>query len=89
MNVPSTESAGPHEVASERLAARLAEVTRRLAGERWLANARLAVFGAGVVAAFNTGAGDDTGPDTNRIRVDISARVVNELFPMFRPDAAR
>ena len=40
--------------------------------------------GTGVVAAFNTGAGDETGPDTNGIRVDISARVVNELFPSLR-----
>lgn len=40
--------------------------------------------GVGVIAAFNTGAGDDTGPDTDAIRVHTSARLVNELFPLFR-----
>ena len=45
--------------------------------------------GAGVVAAFNTGAADDTGPDTNAVRVEISARVVNELFPLLRGSGAR
>lgn len=39
--------------------------------------------GVGVIAAFNTGAGDETGPDTNAIRVHTSARLVNELFPHF------
>jgi len=40
--------------------------------------------GAGVIAAFNTGAGDETGPDTNALRVHTSARVVNEIFPLLR-----
>jgi CubicO group peptidase (beta-lactamase class C family) len=42
------------------------------------------VSGAGVLAAFNTGSADGTGPDTDALRVRISARVVNELFPILR-----
>jgi CubicO group peptidase (beta-lactamase class C family) len=42
------------------------------------------VSGAGVIAAFNTGPGDETGPDTNGLRVHTSARVVNEVFPILR-----
>jgi CubicO group peptidase (beta-lactamase class C family) len=45
--------------------------------------------GGGVVAAFNTGSTDDTGPDTDGIRVRISARMVNELFPLLRGAAGR
>jgi CubicO group peptidase (beta-lactamase class C family) len=40
--------------------------------------------GAGVIAAFNTGGDDGAGPDTDGVRVRISARVVNELFPLLR-----
>ena len=45
--------------------------------------------GAGVVAAFNTGAGDESGPDTNQLRVRVSARVVNELFPVLHTETSR
>lgn len=38
----------------------------------------------GVIAAFNTGPGDEGGPDTNGLRVRASARVVDELFPALR-----
>ncbi|MBT8489234.1 MAG: beta-lactamase family protein [Gemmatimonadetes bacterium] len=38
----------------------------------------------GVIAAFNTGAGDETGPDTNALRMRLSARVVDEFFPALR-----
>lgn len=40
--------------------------------------------GTGVIAAYNTGAGDETGPDTNALRVQTSARVVDEFFPALR-----
>lgn len=40
--------------------------------------------GAGVIAAFNTVGSGDAGPDTDAVRVRISARLVNELFPLFR-----
>lgn len=45
--------------------------------------------GAGVLAAFNTGGTGDGGPDTNAVRVHVSARVVNELFPLLRQEASR
>ena len=45
--------------------------------------------GAAVVAAFNTGGVGGGEPDTNRLRVEISARVVNELFPLLRGEASR
>ncbi|MDX1494994.1 MAG: serine hydrolase domain-containing protein, partial [Longimicrobiales bacterium] len=38
----------------------------------------------GVIAAYNTGPGDETGPDTNALRVRTSARVIDELFPLLR-----
>jgi len=40
--------------------------------------------GAGVIAAFNTVGDDGAGPDTDAVRVRISARVVNEVFPLLR-----
>lgn len=40
----------------------------------------------GVIAAFNTGPGDESGPDTNRLRIETSARVVDELFPELRKE---
>jgi CubicO group peptidase (beta-lactamase class C family) len=40
--------------------------------------------GSGVLAAFNTGSPDQTGPDTDAVRVRISGRLVNELFPRVR-----
>lgn len=40
--------------------------------------------GTGVIAAYNTGSGDESGPDTNALRVRTSARVVDELFPALR-----
>jgi hypothetical protein len=45
--------------------------------------------GAGVLSAFNTGSPDGTGPDTDALRVRISARVVNELFPSVREGGPR
>jgi CubicO group peptidase (beta-lactamase class C family) len=45
--------------------------------------------GAGVLSAFNTGSTDGTGPDTDALRVRISARVVNELFPSVRERGPR
>jgi len=40
--------------------------------------------GSAVLAAFNTGSSDETGPDTDAVRVRISGRLVNELFPRVR-----
>mgnify|MGYP002622904219 FL=1 len=40
--------------------------------------------GIGVIAAFNTGPGDESGPDTNGLRVRASTLVVDELFPALR-----
>lgn len=37
-----------------------------------------------VIAAYNTGPGDDTGPDTNALRVRASSLVVDQLFPAMR-----
>lgn len=38
----------------------------------------------GVLAAFNTVAGDETGPDTDRLRVRTTRRVTDDIFPLFR-----
>ncbi len=45
--------------------------------------------GAGVIAAFNTAGADETGPDTDRIRARISARLVNEVFPLLNRATGR
>lgn len=37
-----------------------------------------------VIAAYNTGPGDDTGPDTNALRIRASSLVVDQLFPALR-----
>lgn len=42
--------------------------------------------GTGVLGAFNTGPGDEAGPDTNRLRIETSARVVDELFVALRDE---
>lgn len=42
--------------------------------------------GTGVLGVFNTGPGDESGPDTNRLRVETSTRVVDELFPALREE---
>jgi CubicO group peptidase (beta-lactamase class C family) len=45
--------------------------------------------GAGVIAAFNSVGEGGSGPDTDAVRVRISARVVDELFPLLRKGGAR
>lgn len=45
--------------------------------------------GAGAIAAFNTGPGDDTGPDIDGLRVKTSARIIDELFPALRQGGGR
>lgn len=39
---------------------------------------------AAVIAAFNTGPGDDRTPDTDALRIETSRRVIDELFPLLR-----
>lgn len=45
--------------------------------------------GTGAIAAFNTGPGDDTGPDADGLRVKTSARIIDELFPVLREGGGR
>jgi len=42
----------------------------------------------GAISALNTVGLDETGPDSNGLRVAITTRLLNELFPLFRADAA-
>ncbi len=42
----------------------------------------------GAISALNTVGLDETGPDSNELRVAITTRLLNELFPLFRADAA-
>lgn len=42
----------------------------------------------GALFALNTVGLDETGPDSNGLRVAITTRLLNELFPLFRGDAA-
>jgi CubicO group peptidase (beta-lactamase class C family) len=41
----------------------------------------------GAISAFNTLGLDDTGPNTRRMQTDITTRLLNELFPLFREEA--
>ncbi|MDA0311343.1 MAG: serine hydrolase [Gemmatimonadetes bacterium] len=46
------------------------------------------IANVGAISAFNTLGLDDTGPDTRRMQGEITERLVNELFPLFRDRAA-